>query len=168
MKTKYAVGLLVLFLGFVCHGWEYTLYGNAHVLSYSDLKSLHELSIGYTSADDLYKDYSNLRKSCGDNEILFEEKTKTDFANKLIKISGRVSKVRKSILDEYIVELETNELWAWNVGVVYPQKISQTMKNELMQLCSGDYFECLAITRNTYMYVDVPVWNQNGIYRTTP
>lgn len=169
MKTKYyVVSLLVLFIGYICHGLEYRLYGNTHVLSYNDLKTLHELSINYTSADDLYKEYSNLKKSCGDNEILFEEKTKTDFANKLIKITGRVSKVRKSILDEYIVELETNELWAWNIGVVYPQGISQAMKNELMQLYSGDYFESLAITRSTYMYVDVPVWNQNGVYRTTP
>ena len=37
-----------------------------------------------------------------------------------------------------------------------------------MTLKQGDYFEAIVITRDTYMYVDIPVWNSNGIYRTEP
>lgn len=168
MKKNGLLVFFTLFLNFFCHGFPCTLDGNVHVFAYNDLKTLHNIVVKKVSATELYQDYESLRQSCGRNEILFEEKIRTIFANRILKISGRVHQVRKSFLDEYIVELETNETWAWNIGVVYPNKISQAMKNELMQLRQGDYFEALATTRNTYLYVDVPVWNQNGVYRTEP
>lgn len=169
MNKKYFIFFAVLFLNFCCYGFDCTLIGNAHIFSYNDFKIIYENpSTKNFSANELYKWYDNLRKSCGNNELLFDEKLKTDFANSVIKISGRVKQVRKSILDEYIVELETTESWAWDINVVYPENISQSMKSELMKLRQGDYFEALAITRNSYMYVDVPVWNQNGVYRTEP
>ena len=170
MKSKYAITLFLLYIGVLCYGQTLRLDGNAHIFSYDFLKKMHTVlaQTGTTPADELYKRYKKLRQSCGSNEILFEEKRKTEFANCAMKISGQVHKVRKSIFDEYIVELKTNELGAWNIGVVYPKKISQTMKTELMQLRQGDYFEALILTRDTYLYVDVPVWEQNGVYRTEP
>lgn len=144
------------------------LDGNAHIFSYNDLKKLHEMNPYKYSANSLYIAYENLRESCGNNELLFDQKRETEFANQLIIISGYVKQVRKSILDEYIVELGTTEIGAWDIGVVYPKRISQNMINELMTYKQGDYFEAVAITRNSYMYVDIPVWNQNGVYRTEP
>ena len=86
-----------------------------------------------------------------------------------IVIYGYINQVRKSILDEYIVELSVNVDWAvFNISVVYPKKISPAMKEELMYLKRGDYFQALVFTRSTYAYVDVPVWNSNGTYRTEP
>ena len=170
MKKRFLGIIIVNIFCFLLfpESFSLTLDGNAHIFSYNDLKRLHEMNPAKYSADGLYRSYDNLRKSCGNNEILFDEKCKTEFANQLITIIGHVKQVRKSILDEYIVELEANETWAWNVSVVYPKRISQKMKGELMQLRQGDYFEALAITRSTYMYVDVPVWNSNGTYRTEP
>lgn len=55
-----------------------------------------------------------------------------------------------------------------NVSVVFPKRISSAMINELMQIKKGDYFESIAFTRTTSAYVDVPVWNSNGTYRTEP
>lgn len=145
-----------------------TLDGNAHIFSYNDFKKIYSYNVDKYSANELFRAYERLLDSCGNNELLFDQKCETDFANQLIKISGYVKQVRKSILDEYIVVLGTTDTWAWDIGVVYPKRISSAMINELMTLKQGDYFEALAITRNTYLYVDVPVWNSNGTYRTEP
>ena len=104
----------------------------------------------------------------GDNKLLLEKKL-DEAKNQLIVIYGYINQVRKSILDEYIVELSVNVDWAvFNISVVYPKKISPAMKEELMYLKRGDYFQALVFTRSTYAYVDVPVWNSNGTYRTEP
>ena len=42
------------------------------------------------------------------------------------------------------------------------------MLNELMMLKEGDYFEAVVMTRTNDLYVDVPVWDSNGTYRTEP
>ncbi len=135
----------------------------------NDLKTLHESksTIHSYSANGLYREYDRLRESCGNNELLFEQKKETAFAHAVIVLSGYVSQVRKSFFNEYIVELETTESLA-DIGVVYPEKISAAMLSDLMNLKRGDYFEAIVITRSTYLYVDVPVWNQNGVYRTEP
>ena len=89
--------------------------------------------------------------------------------NTLIVIYGYVNLVRRSILDEYIVELQVQRDWnIMNVSVVFPKRISQAMINELTTIKKGDYFESIAMTRTTSAYVDVPVWNSSGIYRTEP
>lgn len=171
MKKKY-LGIFIIFYIFTLYAFAETctstLDGNAHILSYSDLKRALSTNLTIYTANELYRAYESLRISCGNNELLFDEKRETEFANKLIKLTGYVKEVRRSILNEYIVELGTTETFSWNIGVVYPKRISQAMKSELMKLREGDYFEAVVITRNTYMYVDVPVWNSNGIYRTEP
>ena len=144
------------------------VYGNAHVLSHNDLKNVLSRNWTLFTANNLYRGYENLRNSCGNNELLFEKKKETDFANNIIRISGNVKRVRKSVLNEYIVELYTPDSMLADIGVVYPKLISQAMINELMNYKQGDYFEAVVITRSTYLYVDVPVWNQNGVYRTEP
>lgn len=101
------------------------------------------------------------------NQLLFDETIKTKVANKIIKISGTVKQVL-SYSSEYIVELNTYEDWALPVGVVYPKEISQAMLNELMSIKTGNHFEAIVMTRDTYIYVDIPVWDQNGVYRTEP
>lgn len=170
MKKKIVtIIVMLLFIPFVfADTFSFRLDGNVHILSYNNLKKIHELDVANYSANELYQAYNKLRDSCGNNELLFDQKRKTEFANQLIRISGYVKQVRKSILDEYIVELETTVIGAWNIGVVYPEKISSAMINELMTIKQGDYFEALIITRDTYMYVDVPVWDSNGTYRTEP
>lgn len=146
---------------------SFTLDGNAHIFSYNDLRKVLSANCDTYSATNLYNSYQDLVDSCGNNKLLQEQKEETEFNNTVIRITGRVSKVRKSILDEYIVELTTSGSII-NVGVVYPKRISQKMKNELMSYKQGDYFEAIAITRKTYCYCDIPVWNQNGVYRTEP
>lgn len=170
MKEKVLLLTFIIYGCLSCYAQQFviTLDGNAHILSYNDLKIIHESKIKKYSANALYLDYDNLRNSCGNNELLFDQKRETEFANRIIVISGYVKQVRKSFLDEYIVELGTTETWAFDIGVVYPKRISNAMINELLTLKAGDYFEAFAITRNTYMYVDVPVWNSNGAYRTEP
>lgn len=171
MKKRFLFAILSFtFLVPLCfsESFSITIDGNAHIFSYNDLKKIHGFNVDKYSANELFRAYESLRNSCGNNELLFDQKRKTEFANQLIKISGYVKQVRKSILDEYIVELGTTDTWAWDIGVVYPKRISSAMINELMNLRQGDYFEALAITRETYMYVDIPVWNSNGTYRTEP
>ena len=145
-----------------------TLDGNAHIFSYNDLKKILSMNCAIYTANELYRSYENLRNSCGNNKLLLEQKEKNEFANQLIKISGKVKQVRKSILDEYIVELYTSDSIFYDIGVVYPKRISQKMINELMTYKQGDYFQATVLTRRNDMYVDVPVWNSNGTYRTEP
>ena len=171
MKKKF----FSIFFSFACliaccfaDSFTATLDGNAHIFSYTDFKKIYNFTVDTYSANELYRSYKRLQEACGNNELLFDQKRKTEFANQLIKISGYVKRVRKSILDEYIVELGTTATWSWDIGVVYPKRISSAMINELMNLRQGDYFEALAITRDTYLYVDIPVWNSNGTYRTEP
>lgn len=172
MKGKLLLLTFIVYGCLSCYAQQlvFTLYGNAHIFSYNDLKKIYESksSLGKYSANALYLDYDNLRNACGNNELLFDQKRETEFANRIIVISGYVKRVRKSFLDEYIVELGTTETWAFDIGVVYPKRISNAMINELLTLKAGDYFEAFAVTRNIYMYVDVPVWNSNGTYRTEP
>lgn len=172
MKTKKLFFTLAIFASLcsviIAQSFSFRKVGNAAIFSYNDLKQIHETDWRRYTANDLYRQYDNLRDSCGNNELLFEQRRETEFANRMIKISGTIKQIRRSILSEYIVELGTTEPWAWDIGVVYPERISQAMINELMTLKAGDRFEALVVTRSTYMYVDVPVWDQNGVYRTEP
>ncbi len=158
--------LLVLCSFTFAESLSFMLDGNAHVFSYNNFKKVHKMNTTKYSANSLYLEYDNLRTVCGNNELLFDQKRKTEFANQLITISGYVTQVRKSIYGEYIVELKTTKSLFSDIGVVYPKRISNAMLNELMTLKAGDYFEAIAITRDTCMYVDIPVWNSNGTYRT--
>lgn len=167
---KIAVLIMLCFCTCLCFSQPFSISkdGNACIFSYNALKSLHEQkdNIAKYTANELSSWYDRIRDACGNNELLFEQKKETEFANHGIVISGYVYQVRKSILDEYIVELNTSDFF--NVGVVYPKKIPQVMVGKLMNLKRGDYFEAIVCTRSTYLYVDVPVWNQNGVYRTEP
>ena len=148
------------------------LDGNAHILAYNDLAKIHKMKnnggLERVSAEQLYDFYDGIYQKYGDNSLMKEQKQK-EAENTLIVIHGYVNLVRKSNLDEYIVELQVQRDWSiLNVSVVFPKRISPAMINELTQIKKGDYFESLAFTRTSYAYVDVPVWNSNGVYRTEP
>lgn len=172
MKKIILAEFLFLFLcsNLFSHQFEVSKIGNVVLCSYSTLKQIHDMAdkIPIFSADEHYREYDSLVESCGNNKLLIDKKLEEEFANKLQRICGFVYQVRRSILNEYIVELRTSEAWSWNVKVVYPKQISQAMINELLSLKEGDYFEAIVLTRATYLYVDVPVWNQSGVYRTEP
>ena len=68
----------------------------------------------------------------------------------------------------FLLVLKCNESLVSDLAVVYPSRISEAMKKELMNLNIGDYFEALVVGRSSWYYVDVPVWNSNGTYRTEP
>lgn len=169
---KRKLGLFILFfvtiLSAFAESFSITLDGNAHIFLYNDLKKILSMNCTTYSANELYRSYENLRNSCGNNKLLLEQKEKNEFANQLIRITGTVKQVRKSILDEYIVELYTSDSIFYDIGVVYPKRISSAMINELMTYKQGDYFQATVLTRRNDMYVDVPVWNSNGTYRTEP
>lgn len=174
MKRK--VVLLVVFTFIVTsvfsQSLSFQLNGNAHIFSYNDLAKIHQMKkngeIQRISAEQLYDFYDSIYKQYGDNSLMKEQKQK-EAQNSLIIIYGYVNLVRKSILDEYIVELQVQRDWSiLNVSIVFPKRISSAMINELMQIKKGDYFESIAFTRTTSAYVDVPVWNSNGTYRTEP
>ena len=174
MKKKILIFLLIVFscLSLFAQSMTFQLDGNAHVFSYNNLAKLHQMKkdgqIQRVSAEQLYDFYDAIYKQYGDNSLMKEQKQK-EAQNSLIVIHGYVNLVRKSILDEYIVELQVQREWSiMNVSVVFPKRISPAMINELMQLKKGDYFESIAFTRTTSAYVDVPVWNSNGTYRTEP
>ena len=168
--TKKTVFVLVLItaVSFFAAPQSFRLDGNAHIFSYNDLKSILAKDHAHYTANELYRSYQSLRESCGSNSLLLEQKEKNEFANQAIRISGTVARVRRSFFDEYIVELNTSDAWGYDVGVVYPKKISAAMVRELIALQEGQHFECVVITRKNSMFVDVPVWNQNGVYRTEP
>lgn len=112
---------------------------------------------GYTP-DELYRIYHQ-------NELKYENK----FYHVVFVVQGRITTIRKSFLDEYIVELECSEDWLCNLAIVYPKKISAAMKEKLMNLSPGEYYRALVVGRKSWLYVDVPVWNAgNGVYRTEP
>lgn len=174
MKRK--VVLLVVFTFIVTsvfsQSMSFQLDGNAHIFSYNDLTKIHQMKkngeIQRISAEQLYDFYDSIYQQYGDNSLMKEQKQK-EAQNSLIVIYGYVNLVRKSILDEYIVELQVQRDWSiMNVSVVFPKRISSAMINELTTIKKGDYFESLAMTRTTSAYVDVPVWNSNGTYRTEP
>lgn len=139
-----------------------TLFGFPEeiVVSRSQLSDLFEQAKtleGYTP-DELYRIYKN-------NELKYENQ----FYCKVFVIEGRITTVRRSILDEYIVELKCNENWVSDLAIVYPKKISVAMREKLMNLSPGDYYKALVVGRESWYYVDVPVWNAgNGVYRTEP
>lgn len=122
----------------------------------ADFKEQMKTAYGYTP-DELYRFYNQ-------NAVKFEN----DFKYKAFKIKGYVSRIRRGFFDEYIVELKCNENWVSDLAVVYPSRISEAMKNDLMNLNIGEYFEALVVGRAAWFYVDVPVWNSNGTYRTEP
>lgn len=167
----------IIFLAFITstsfsQSMTFQLDGNAHVFSYNNLAKLHQMKkdgqIERISAEQLYDFYDRIYQQYGDNSLMKEQKQK-EAQNSLIVIYGYVNLVRRSILDEYIVELQVQRDWSiMNVSVVFPKRISSAMINELMQIKKGDYFESIAFTRTTSAYVDVPVWNSNGTYRTEP
>lgn len=167
----------IIFLAFITstifsQSMTFQLDANAHVFSYNNLAKLHQMKkdgqIERISAEQLYDFYDRIYQQYGDNSLMKEQKQK-EAQNSLIVIYGYVNLVRRSILDEYIVELQVQRDWSiMNVSVVFPKRISSAMINELMQIKKGDYFESIAFTRTTSAYVDVPVWNSNGTYRTEP
>ena len=174
MRRKILFFLLITFssISLFSQTMTFQLEGNAHVFSYNNLAKLHQMKkdgqIQRVSAEQLYDFYDAIYQQYGDNSLMKEQKQK-EAQNSLIVIYGYVNLVRKSILDEYIVELQVQRDWSiMNVSVVFPKRISPAMINELMQIKKGDYFEAIAFTRTTSAYVDVPVWNSNGIYRTEP
>ena len=167
----------IIFLAFITstifsQSMTFQLDGNAHVFSYNNLAKLHQMKkdgqIERISAEQLYDFYDRIYQQYGDNSLMKEQKQK-EAQNSLIVIYGYVNLVRRSILDEYIVELQVQRDWSiMNVSVVFPKRISSAMINELMQIKKGDYFEALVVGRSSWYYVDVPVWNSNGTYRTEP
>lgn len=167
----------IIFLAFITstifsQSMTFQLDGDAHVFSYNNLAKLHQMKkdgqIEIISAEQLYDFYDRIYQQYGDTSLMKEQKQK-EAQNSLIVIYGYVNLVRRSILDEYIVELQVQRDWSiMNVSVVFPKRISSAMINELMQIKKGDYFESIAFTRTTSAYVDVPVWNSNGTYRTEP
>ena len=166
-----AVFLLAVALSFGENfSFSLSLNGNAHIVSWQTMSKLHEMKkngqITSLSADGLYNYFQDLRKSSGGNELLYDKK-REDQVNTLINIYGNVAKVRRSILDEYIVELNTRDA-LFDVCVVFPKNISPAMVEELLSLRQGDSFSAIAFTRSFYTYVDVCVWNNNGVYRTEP
>ena len=173
MQKKLITSVLFTFIiGFVfSQSMTFQLDGNAHIFSYNNLAKIHQMKkdgeIQRVSAEDLYDFYDEIYKQYGDNSLMKEQKQK-ETQNTLIVIYGYVNLVRRSILDEYIVELKCNESWVSDLAVVYPSRISEAMKKELMNLNIGDYFEALVVGRSSWYYVDVPVWNSNGTYRTEP
>lgn len=122
----------------------------------ADFKEQIKTAYGYTPSE-LYRLYNQ-------NAIKFEN----DFKYKAFKIKGYIARIRRGFLDEYIVELKCSESWVSDLAVVYPSRISEAMKKELMNMNIGDYFEALVVGRDNWFYVDVPVWNSNGTYRTEP
>ena len=174
MKKKLFTIIFLAFITSTIFSQSMTLQldGNAHVFSYNNLAKLHQMKkdgqIERISAEQLYDFYDRIYQQYGDNSLMKEQKQK-EAQNSLIVIYGYVNLVRRSILDEYIVELQVQRDWSiMNVSVVFPKRISSAMINELMQIKKGDYFESIAFTRTTSAYVDVPVWNSNGTYRTEP
>lgn len=105
-----------------------------------------------------------LCKYYNQNAVKFE----SDFKHVAFKIRGYITRIRRGFFDEYIVELKCDESWISDLAVVYPKKISEVKKKELANLNVGSYFEALVVGRSSWYYVDVPVWNQNGVYRTEP
>ena len=130
MKRK--VVLLVVFTFIVTsvfsQSLSFQLNGNAHIFSYNDLAKIHQMKkngeIQRISAEQLYDFYDSIYKQYGDNSLMKEQKQK-EAQNSLIIIYGYVNLVRKSILDEYIVELQVQRDWSiLNVSIVFPKRIS--------------------------------------------
>lgn len=146
------------------------LKGNAHILSKDVFKTLinnrDEGKLNKFSATEFYDIYAYLYSEFSDNDLLLQEKL-TACENNVFFVYGYVNCVRRSILDEYIVELKINhEGILFHLSVVFPEKISSDQIKKLTRLKKGDYFESIAISRRSGVYVDVPVWNNNGIYET--
>ena len=136
-------------------------YANDIVISRSQLTEFWKVikSDNYNpwTPDDLCKLYE-------ENSVRYDNK----FKHVAFGIRGQVARIRRGFFDEYIVELKCNESWVSDLAVVYPSKISEAMKNELMNLNIGDYFEALVVGRSSWYYVYIPFWNSNGTYRTEP
>ncbi len=137
-----------------------SVFAEKIVLTRSQLSEFIEKSKaleGYTP-NELYRIYNN-------NALKYEN----HFYHTAFVVKGRITTIRRSILDEYIVELECNENFITNLAIVYPEKISEAMKEKLMNLSPGDYYKVLVVGRKSWAYVDVPVWDAgNGVYRTEP
>lgn len=137
-----------------------SVFAEKIVVSRSQLSDLFEqakTAEGFTP-NELYRIHNN-------NALKYE----SQFYHAPFVVKGRIATIRRSVLDEYIVELECNENWISNLAIVYPEKISEAMKEELMNLSPGDYYKVLVVGRKSWAYVDVPVWNAgNGVYRTEP
>ena len=136
-------------------------YANDIVISRSQLIEFWKVikSDNYNPwiSDDLCKLYE-------ENSVRYENK----FKLVAFGIRGQVARIHRGFFDEFIVELKCNESLVSELAVVYPSKISEAMKNELMKLNIGDYFEALVVGRSSWYYVDIPFWNSNGTYRTEP
>lgn len=146
---------------------QFRLDLNAHVFSYYDFEKMflakQEDRIIRISADTLASFYSQSQ-----NNTLLEQRIVDENKNRLILVFGRVSNIRRSILSEYIVTLETKIPFG-SIKVVFPEDISSAVKNKLSLIRVGDNFESLAMLRSPdCYYVDVPVWKQGGFYCTEP
>lgn len=165
MKQFFIICLMsILFVTNAFSDESFSMYshkkGNSEILTRSDLKKMLALkdALRHHSPDDLHKAYFQ-------NSLRYEK----DYGNHVITITGKVSRVRTSILGEYIVELKCSENWLSDFCVVYPKQITDLMKKELADLVEDDYFEAVVICRTEYGYADIPVWeDQNGFYRTEP
>lgn len=151
---------------------EFEKKGNTYILSHENFKKLYGSSEKFlrVTAQDLCNYYDSIVSLYGNNKLMKNKKMEESKSN-LIIINGSVSKVRRSIFNEYIVELKVYDnqfLFASDVAVVFPQKISSDMVNKLMNLNVGNYFEILAYTRGSYAYVDVATWNNTDIYSIYP
>lgn len=148
-----------IFFLFILSFFVLSVFADDIVISRTQLADFLEQTKNYSgyTPDDLYRDYEQ-------NALKFEN----DFKHTAFKIHGYVARIRRGFFDEYIVELKCNESLVSDLAVVYPSRISEAMKKELMNLNIGDYFEALVVGRSSWYYVDVPVWNSNGTYRTEP
>ncbi len=137
-----------------------SVFAEKIVVARSKLSEVFEktkTSEGYTP-DELYRIYEN-------NALKYENQ----FYHKMFVVKGEVTTIRRSIFDEYIVELECNESWITDLAIVYPKNISKAMKEKLINLSPGEHYRALVVGRKDWSYVDVPVWDEgNGVYITEP
>ena len=137
------------------------VYADNIVISRSQLtefwKVIKSDNFNPCTPDDLCKLYE-------ENSVRYENK----FKHVAFGIRGQVARIHRGFFDEFIVELKCNESWVSDLAVICPSKIPEAMKNELMKLNIGDYFEALVVGRSSWYYVYIPFWNSNGTYRTEP
>lgn len=152
MKKKF---LFLLFL-FVT---TLSIFAEKIVVSRDRLLEIFEQAknIEKFTPDELCKIYDN-------NALKYENL----FYHTAFIVKGKITTIRRSVLDEYIVELQCNANWISDLAIVYPEKISTAMKEKPMNLSPGEYYEALVVGRKSWYYVDVPVWDSNGVYRTEP
>ena len=125
VATLFAVALVI---GAANLGWSQS--GTVGIDFFKEIKA-KEGTLGRYTPNELYRSYK-------ENEIRYEQAVN----NKVFKIYGTVSRIRRGFTDEYIVELDCSEsLFDW--CVVYPKNISQAKINDLVNLYKGQRFEAI-------------------------